>query len=484
MSNTSFDIKKIIDKVIKVLISILVAFVCIIAFFLLYYIISAQIHANDENYKPNISLYTIVSPSMDPIIKVYDVVVNKKVKSPNEISVGDIITYVSTNPTSEGMTITHRVIEVEGNSEGEYAYRTQGDNNSAPDATYVTFDNVIGKEILIIPGLGKIQFLLANKKGWLFLLLIPILAYILKDIYKIIELYGLRRKVDKVAGIIEEPDYVKKRHEKERKERIIKELKKVNSKGDKYIKSELEGNGFLEPYSENIVSVGVVSTSSDNEVENKKQEKEKIEKEPKTSEENNKKIKTQTEKVVIKDNIEILDTDELSSVIKRYTEKIAELDKAIIQMDSKKENVDNFVEKNDYLIGDRIKVLSMETAKKSKKVKKDEKDIPIEKIEIKSASLYNKPKQPKKIERPESVDIKSLNQDINPVKNVKNNQESKESKNKKLNLNPNTVKKIKRNNYAKNKPKTKKIVTKKPSHNKYKIQNKNKNKFIRIEKIK
>ena len=186
MGQTSLDLKNIVDKIIKILINILVVFVCLIAFFLLYYIISAQIHSNDENYKPSISLYTIVSPSMDPVIKVYDVVVNKKVKSPNEISVGDIITYVSTNPTSEGMTITHRVIEVEGSSEGQYAYRTQGDNNSAPDATYVTFDNVIGKEIIIIPSLGKLQFLLANKKGWLFLLLIPIGIYILKDIYKLI----------------------------------------------------------------------------------------------------------------------------------------------------------------------------------------------------------------------------------------------------------------------------------------------------------
>ena len=331
MRHTSLDFKNVVNKVIKTLINILVVLVCLVAFFLLYYIISAQIHSKDENYKPNISLYTIVSPSMDPVIKVYDVVVNKKVKSPDEISVGDIITYISTNPTSEGMTITHRVIEVEGNSEGQYTYRTQGDNNSAPDATYVTFDNVIGKEIIIIPSLGKLQFLLANKKGWLFLLLIPIGAYILKDIYKLIELYGLRRKVDEVAGIIEEPDYVKKRQEKERKERLRNELKKVESRGDKYLRSEFESTGFLEPYSENIVSTGDVVASIDEpeEVKDDYDIKPLIQPSPSIEPFEPNPVKKEVspkEKVTSKvknSSIEILDTDELSSIIKKYTEKIA-----------------------------------------------------------------------------------------------------------------------------------------------------------------
>lgn len=525
MRHTSLDFKNVVNKVIKTLINILVVLVCLVAFFLLYYIISAQIHSKDENYKPNISLYTIVSPSMDPVIKVYDVVVNKKVKSPDEISVGDIITYISTNPTSEGMTITHRVIEVEGNSEGQYTYRTQGDNNSAPDATYVTFDNVIGKEIIIIPSLGKLQFLLANKKGWLFLLLIPIGAYILKDIYKLIELYGLRRKVDEVAGIIEEPDYVKKRQEKERKERLRNELKKVESRGDKYLRSEFESTGFLEPYSENIVSTGDVVTSIDEPEEVKDDYDikpliqpspsiEPFEPNPVKKVEQSKKEVSPKEKVTSKvknSSIEILDTDELSSIIKKYTEKIAELDEAIQSLENddnipkgvlpkeNNEQADNFAEYDDYLKGERIKVVSIESAKKYRPKAKEEKTIDIDKIELKSASLYNKPKPAvKKMERPKAMDIKNLNiGEVHERKEIKKPEVPKEvrevnpiieEKNKKteLNLKPNTIKKVTRNVVPepKAKPKQKKIVSKKPSHNKYHDQNIKKNKLIRLEKIK
>ena len=48
----------------------------IIALLLLYYFVSAKIYAQKgEEYKPAFALYTILSPSMVPNIKVYDVIV-------------------------------------------------------------------------------------------------------------------------------------------------------------------------------------------------------------------------------------------------------------------------------------------------------------------------------------------------------------------------------------------------------------------------
>ena len=52
---------------------------------------TSQVHSNDKKYKPALSFYTIVSPSMNPVIKVYDVVVNVRVNNPKDINVGDII---------------------------------------------------------------------------------------------------------------------------------------------------------------------------------------------------------------------------------------------------------------------------------------------------------------------------------------------------------------------------------------------------------
>lgn len=462
--------KNIVEKLVKLLVNIVVVFICIIAFLLLYYIISAQIHSNDENYKPRISLYTIVSPSMDPIIKVYDVVVNVKVKFPQNIQVGDIITYKSTNSTSEGMTITHRVIEVLSTTEGNYEYKTQGDNNSEPDSTYVTFDNVIGKEVFIIPSLGKIQFLLANKKGWLFILLIPVAIYIFRDLYKLIELFGLRRKVDKVAGFVEEPTYVKKKNEKERKEQIKRKLKSIEAKYDSKERNENETFGFLIPYSETLITVGNLTyTKLDDEtkiLDSKKEESPKlssleIAKAEVKKEENNK--------------IEILDTDELTTVIKDYTEKIAKLEEVIADLEdnTKKQKVqekvieEETIDEYNYLKDGKIKVVSVEVAKKARNknleaVKKNEKpSVKIEQIELKS--LYTKPmKKNQTVERPDSIDIKSINS-TNKNLDIELTMLNKNDGKKKLNLKSTKIDKVKKKSIRNNdlnlkKTKNKKIV--------------------------
>ena len=217
-------LKKILLGLLKLLYYIAIAFVCLIVGILIYYIISVQIHADDKDYKPGISIYTIVSPSMTPEIKVYDVVVNVKVTDPEKIEIGDIITFKSQAATSEGMTITHRVIAREKLPDGTYEYMTQGDANPEPDSSYVTFDNVIGEKILIIPGLGKVQFLIANKKSWLFLLLIPISIYLIKEIYKLIDLLGLKKKVKKVIDEPEEEPQIDHEKQEALKQQLRKEL--------------------------------------------------------------------------------------------------------------------------------------------------------------------------------------------------------------------------------------------------------------------
>ena len=74
------------------------AILAIIALFLVYYVIAAQLYANKgEKYKPAFALYTIISGSMEPTIKVYDVVFDVKVDDPSKLKEGDVITFVSSS---------------------------------------------------------------------------------------------------------------------------------------------------------------------------------------------------------------------------------------------------------------------------------------------------------------------------------------------------------------------------------------------------
>ena len=261
------------------------------------------------------------------------------------------------------MTITHRVIEINKTSDGTYEYRTQGDNNSEPDIAYVTFDNVLGKEIMIVPKLGRIQFLIANKKGWLFLLLVPVLVYIFVDIYRLITLLNLNKKVDKVVREEKVTRKIKKdeqqKREAIRKVEIKRELNLNEPErifADEYEKNPKENLGFLEVYNEKVYSVGevketkikeetieapkaeknialiakenaIVSPLIISEITMKKNEPmvedligEIAEEQPKEEVVEEVKVtKPKAKPVVINEEIEILDTDELSSTIKEYT---------------------------------------------------------------------------------------------------------------------------------------------------------------------
>ena len=220
--------KKKGNPVLKIILNVITwtifALLVLIALFLLYYAIAAQIYAKKgEKYEPAFSLYTIISGSMKPNINVYDVVVDGKVSNPEDIKVGDIITFTSSSSLTYGVTITHRVIAID-NSNGVYRYRTQGDNNLVPDDAYVEFGNILGKVLFKIPQLGRVQFLLLKAGSWLFVILIPSLGIVIYDILKVLKLAGTKKKIDNTLNN-KKDDTISKEQQEKLKEDIIERLK-------------------------------------------------------------------------------------------------------------------------------------------------------------------------------------------------------------------------------------------------------------------
>ena len=452
--------KNILSRITKLLYYIVIVFICLIAIFLIYYIIASQVNANKEDYKPKFSIYTIVSPSMTPVIKVYDVVVNLRVNNPEDIQVGDIITYISKSSTSEGMTITHRVVDIEKLSDGTYEYQTQGDNNSDPDNQLVSFNQIIGKEIFIIPYIGRIQFLIANQKGWLFILLIPVSIYTFIEIYKLIKLFGLRKRVDDIAN--NEEDLLEAQNRE-----IQNDLRKQRIKNELSIKEPLFieeptknpniDHSFLENYSETIVNV------KENKYNRNSTSKDIVRNSipvPTTKEE----IENYQSK-----SFEILDTDELTSKIKEYDDKIEELNKMITDIEKANVDQDDSLdsEPENFLKEDKIKVVKVETAKKkTNKTKTSSKPeiqpsnenpgileniIPIDDSRLQNVVIENpdlQKEQAKKLpQTPNKVKKANLNLKPQNIKKINRTSSRRRSrKNRSLNLNPQNVKKINRTN--------------------------------------
>ena len=209
----------ILKMIAKILSWVLLVLLVLVAGLLIYNIVSSKIYEiRGQKYEPEIALYTIISPSMEPNINVYDVVVTKKVKDFSTIKEGDVITFISTSTLGEGLTITHRVKDVV-KTDDDIKFRTQGDNNQIPDSSLASSKNVLGKVLFKVPWVGHIQFFLQSKGGWLFALLIPAMIIVCYDIYKVIRLSNVKQKVNEsIKEKEEDPNLV------EKKEKLKKDL--------------------------------------------------------------------------------------------------------------------------------------------------------------------------------------------------------------------------------------------------------------------
>ncbi len=186
--------KKMFKVAYKTISYFIIVLLVLVGLFLVFYVVSGKA-AEAKGHNPLVGLYTIISPSMTPKIKVYDVVLTARVNDPEDIKVGDVITFYSTNSFFGGTPITHRVVDILNVPDVGLVYQTKGDANQRPDDDKVYFDNIIGKVIIKLPQLGRVQFFLASKGGWIIAIMIPSLAIISYDIFKILKLLLLKNKM-------------------------------------------------------------------------------------------------------------------------------------------------------------------------------------------------------------------------------------------------------------------------------------------------
>ena len=193
----TLKLKRVWKTFYKIISYTIIIILMIIAAFFIFYVISGKL-AERQDKTPPFGLYTIISPSMTPNIKVYDVVFVKNVDT-NTLKVNDVITFYSTNAFFGGTPITHRIVEILDVPDTGTMYRVKGDANEEADEEKVLPSNVIGKVLFRIPSLGKVQFFLASKTGWLIAILIPAIVILVYDIYKLIKLIKVKKKFEQYS---------------------------------------------------------------------------------------------------------------------------------------------------------------------------------------------------------------------------------------------------------------------------------------------
>ena len=117
----------------------------------------------------------ILTDSMKPHINPGDLVITKPV-DPSQLHVGDVVMYRVTIGTNE-YRITHRIVAIKTDPDGNYYFLTKGDNRRYIDPWRVYPDQVVGKVVLVIPKVGMIWPYIPLIVMFLILLVIAMLAY-------------------------------------------------------------------------------------------------------------------------------------------------------------------------------------------------------------------------------------------------------------------------------------------------------------------
>ena len=133
---------------------------------------------------PLFNTYVIITESMIPTINVNDAIVVKRVKD-NTLSIGDIITFSSNDIYFKGLTVTHRVVGKQLGADGNYIYRTKGDNNSLEDTALVNSDNIYGKVVIKLPKIGYVQLFVSSPFGFVVSIIVPVLLVIVYEVWRI-----------------------------------------------------------------------------------------------------------------------------------------------------------------------------------------------------------------------------------------------------------------------------------------------------------
>ena len=215
---------KTLKKIGKVAVDVLIVVVFIISVILVIANLTAD---KDNGEQPNVFGYVISSVQSESMSGTFEKGALVVGKIPDEKTVIEKDAIISFYQKVNGNTIinTHRVVDID-NAGSTPIYQTQGDNREVcpvPDTDWKTINDVTAVYQFHIPAVGGFIDFLKKPLGFVICLVLPMLAFIAWQVYKLIAIYLQSKK----EQMLEE---VKDGVSDEAKDAIIKEyLAKMQS---------------------------------------------------------------------------------------------------------------------------------------------------------------------------------------------------------------------------------------------------------------
>ena len=115
----------------------------------------------------------VISGSMEPEIMIDDLVI---IHEQDQYALDDVVCY-----TGNKYPVTHRIIAMRTDDEGQVWYTTKGDFNNTDDGE-IAADRMIGRVVAVIPNFGVFQDFLQTGGGFLLIVAALLIIVVLQQI--------------------------------------------------------------------------------------------------------------------------------------------------------------------------------------------------------------------------------------------------------------------------------------------------------------
>lgn len=154
---------------------------CIFAFLLVFaLIICMQRFSNNSISFLNYRLFSVITGSMAPIYEIGDVLLCETVDI-EDLKVGDDISYVGDDGTYKNKVITHRIIKIEQDEDGEPLFYTKGVATKTIDPV-VRKNQIYGKITKNVVFLSTLYKFISKPSGFYIAIFVPLTILISSEI--------------------------------------------------------------------------------------------------------------------------------------------------------------------------------------------------------------------------------------------------------------------------------------------------------------
>lgn len=159
-----------------------------VTLYLCYFIVSAAYNRTPSFF--GYRMLRVVTDSMEPVFAGGDCIIIKDAGE-EELAIGDIVTFVSGDPSLEGAYNTHRIYDIARDyTTGEAVYYTKGDSNTWTDEYTVSREDIVGKYVGKLPyGEALSRFLdkLAEENFYFAAIILPIVLCLTSCVVQLVK---------------------------------------------------------------------------------------------------------------------------------------------------------------------------------------------------------------------------------------------------------------------------------------------------------